>query len=112
MLRVARLEQALEVARSYGLKQEADEIRRELGSIKPEELGLQQISAELEIPTEEVERFLGSFEQVPDWRDALLLLAAQGPPGGSPADLDEHVDELMQGNPIQVPLHQSACRPR
>jgi len=101
MLRVARLEQALEVARSYGLKQEADEIRRELGSIKPEELGLQQISAELEIPTEEVERFLGSFEQVPDWRDALLLLAAQGPPGGSPADLDEHVDELMQGNPIQ-----------
>jgi len=43
MLRVYRLEQALEIARNYGLKDEADELRRELSGIGPEELGLRAL---------------------------------------------------------------------
>jgi hypothetical protein len=45
MLRVIRLEQALEIARTHGLVDEADEIRRELQNIRPEELDLKTISA-------------------------------------------------------------------
>jgi len=101
MLRVHRLEQALEIARNYALTQEADELRRELGSISPEELGLEQISAELMIPSAEVERFLLSFHEAPSWRDALRALAAQGPPGGSPQELAEYVDQMIDEHPIQ-----------
>ncbi len=101
MLRVHRLEQALEIARSYGLKEEADELRRELGAIRPEELGLKRISAELEIPNEEVERFLRSFEEAASWQEALHVLAVQGPPGGSPQKLADQVDQIMEEHLIQ-----------
>lgn len=101
MLRVHRLEHALEIARSHGLKAEADELRRELGTIRPDDLGLERISADLEIPTEEVERFLGLFDDAPTWQDALRLLAAQPAPGGEPEDLAQQVDQMMTEFPIQ-----------
>jgi len=101
MLRVARLEQALEIARSYGLKEEAEEIRRELGSISPQELGLQRITTELQIPAEQVEQFLEGFEKAESWQDALQMLAAERPPGGSPEELGDHVDQLMRDFPVQ-----------
>lgn len=101
MLRVLRLEQALELARTYGFAEEADSIRRELGDIDPDELGLERISAELTIPTEEVDLFLDSFGAAATWEGALQLLAAQGPPGGSPEELADHVDQLMDEHPIQ-----------
>ena len=101
MLRVLRLEQALEIARNYGLKDEADDLRRQLGGITPEELGLKEISAELAIPSEEVEQFLQSFEAADSWQLGLRLLAMQGPPGGSPEDAGTHVDEMMAEFPVQ-----------
>jgi hypothetical protein len=101
MLRVLRLEQALEIARRFGLSEEADELRRELGAIGPGELGLKTISAELEIPTDEVERFLLSFEEAAGWQEALRTLAVQGPPGGSPEQLADQVDQLMDEYPVQ-----------
>ena len=101
MLRVHRLEQALEIARNYGLKDEAEELRRELGRISPEELGLKSVSAELAIPREEVDRFLQSFNDAPSWQQALGILAAQQPPGGSPEELAEYVDQLMEAHPLQ-----------
>lgn len=111
ILRVHRLEQALEIARDYGLNQEADELRRELGAIRPEDLQLKPISAELEIPGDEVERFLRSFEQAPSWKDALRMLAVQGPPGGSPQELADYVDQLMDEHPIQFLFTKSLVGP-
>lgn len=101
MMRVFRLEQALELARTYGLQKEAEELRRELGDIKPEQLDLKEISAEVEIPREEVERFLSLFRNAPSWQHALDVLAAQPPPGGSPADLEAQVDQIMADSPLQ-----------
>jgi hypothetical protein len=100
MLRVIRLEQALEIARTYGLKEEAEALRSELGGIAPEELGLRQVSVELEIPREEVDRFLHSFESAETWQDALRVLAILAPPGGSPQELAEYVDQLMVDHPL------------
>jgi hypothetical protein len=96
MLRVLRLEQALEIARNYGLSKEADELRQELGGIRPEQLGLKSISAELKIPKDEVERFLDSFATADTWQEALRMLAVQGPPGGSPEELTDRVDQIME----------------
>jgi hypothetical protein len=101
MMRVFRLEQALELARTFDLQEEAEELRRELGDIRPEQLDLKEISAEVEISREEVDRFLSLFRDAPSWQAALNLLAAQPPPGGSPADLEAQVEQIMADSPIQ-----------
>lgn len=101
MMRVIRLEQALELAKTFELQDEAEEVRRELGGIRPEQLDLKEISAEVEIPREEVDRFLSLFRDAPSWQNALNLLAAQPPPGGSPADLEAHVEQIMTDSPMQ-----------
>jgi hypothetical protein len=111
MLRVLRLEQALEIARNYGLKDEANDLRRELGGITADELGLETISAEVEIPADEVEPFLQSFAEAKTWQDALRSMAIQGPPGGSPAELEAHVDELMAAFPVQFLFTKSIIGP-
>jgi hypothetical protein len=101
LLRAFRLEKALEIARTFGLNTEADELRKELGDFDPEQLDLKEISAEVEMPKEEVERFLSNFRDAASWQDALRFLAAQPPPGGSPADLEAYVEELMTEAPLQ-----------
>jgi hypothetical protein len=101
LLRAFRLEKALEIARTFGLNTEADELRKELGDFDPEQLDLQEISAEVEMPREEVERFLSNFKDAASWQDALRFLAVQPPPGGSPADLEAFVEELMAEAPLQ-----------
>ena len=111
MLRVHRLEHALEIARRHGLKAEADRLRRELGSIGPDELGLQTISTEIEIPAEEVERFMTGMDEAETWQIALKILAAQGAPGGSPEDLGQHVDQLMGEFPFQFLVSKSLVGP-
>lgn len=101
MLRVHRLEQALGIARNYGLTKEVNELRQELSGIRPEELGLKSVTAELEIPKDEVERFLDSFATADTWQEALRVLAVQGPPGGSPKQLTDRVDQIMEDHPLQ-----------
>lgn len=101
LLRAFRLEKALEIARTFGLTTEADELRKELGDFDPEQLDLKEISAEVEVPKNEIERFLSNFRDAASWQDALRFLAAQPPPGGSPADLEAHVEELMIEAPLQ-----------
>lgn len=91
MLRVIRLEQALEIARTYGLTTEADEIRRELQNIRPEDLELETISATAEIPSDAVEEWIGSIADQPDWREALRHFGSEGPPGGSDEDIEQQL---------------------
>jgi hypothetical protein len=111
MIRVHRLEMALELARRHGCHDEVRELRSELGAIGPEELELKEIGAEIELPPEEVERFLASFTDAPSWRHALGLLAAQPPPGGSPEELAEAVDRQMEEFPVQFLFGKSLIGP-
>lgn len=101
LLRAFRLEKALEIARTFGLNTEADELRKELGDFDPEQLDLKEISTEVEMPKEGVERFISNFKDAASWQDALRFLAAQPPPGGSPSDLEAYVEELMTEAPLQ-----------
>ncbi len=111
LLRAFRLEKALEIARTFGLNTEADELRKELGDFDPEQLNLEEISAEVEMPREEVERFLSNFRDAASWQDALRFLAVQPPPGGSPADLETFVEELMAEVPLQFLVTKSIIGP-
>lgn len=86
-----RLEQALEIARTYGLTTEADEIRRELQNIRPEDLELETISATAEIPSDAVEEWIGSIADQSDWREALRHFGSEGPPGGSDEDIEQQL---------------------
>lgn len=111
MLRVHRLETALELARRHGCNDEIRELRSELGAIGAEELELKEIGAEIELPPEEVERFLASFTDAPSWQHALGLLAAQPPPGGSPEELAAAVDRQMEEFPVQFLFGKSLVGP-
>lgn len=101
MLRVHRLETALELARRYGCSVEVKELRSELGAIGVEQLDLKEVGAEVNLPREEVERFLGSFTDASGWQQALGLLATQPPPGGSPTEVAAAVDRQMEDYPLQ-----------
>jgi hypothetical protein len=111
MLRVHRLETALELARRHGCNAEVRALRTELGAIGAEELELKEIGAEIALPPEEVERFLASFTDASSWQHALGLLAAQPPPGGSPEELAEAVDRQMEEFPVQFLFGKSLIGP-
>lgn len=111
MLRVHRLETALELARRHGCNAEVKELRSELGAIGVEDLELKEVGAEIELPPEEIERFLASFTDAPSWQHALALLAAQPPPGGSPEELVEVVDRQMEEFPLQFLFGKSLIGP-
>ncbi len=111
MLRVHRLETALGLAERYGCRQEARELRIELGSVGVEELELKEVGAEMSLPAEEVESFLASFSDVPVWEQALGLLAAQPPPGGAPQDIAADVERMMEEFPVQFLFGKSLIGP-
>ncbi len=92
MMRVIRLEQALEVARTYGLTSEADEIRVELQNIRPADVDLKTISATVALPTEEIEQWIDSIVS-PGWQEALSSLGRDGPPGGTNDEIDQQLAE-------------------
>lgn len=101
ILRVHRLERALELARANGIKDVADELRAELARITPEELDLKTISAEIDLPKEEVDSFLAAFTDAPSWSVAFEILIMQPVPGGSTEQVGDRVDELMEQFPLQ-----------
>lgn len=91
LMRVIRLERALEIARIHGLANEANEIRRELQDISPDSLDLKPISAQIEIATEDLEEYFASIVEHDDWRESLRHFGSEGPPGGDPEELDEQL---------------------
>lgn len=100
MLRVVRLEHALDVARTHGLSELAEDLRGELQAIGTETLDFEKFSAETETPAAEVDAFLASFTDG-TWQDALLLLGSQGPPGGDPEEIEETIEQQMSDFPLQ-----------
>ena len=71
MLRVHRLEQALGVARTHGLNDEANVILVELQAIRPEDVAKESIAVEAELPAGTIESLIDSIVEQPDWADVL-----------------------------------------
>jgi hypothetical protein len=100
MLRVNRLERALELAGKYGFRDLVDSVRVELGRIRPEDLELDRISSDVSIGDDELREFLNHFRDAGDLGDALARLAAEPPPHGSQEELEQRLDEIMREAPI------------
>ena len=101
ILRPAFLERALDLATTHGLPELARELRVELQSITEEELDLKEFSAEVKVPSEEVDAFIGHFVRFDSWTDSLAAFGIHGPPGGEPEVIEERVAQMKAAHPLQ-----------
>jgi hypothetical protein len=101
LVRMSHLERALELARVHGLSEEADELRREMQAITPDEMDLKTISATVELPREQVERFHNAFLEGADWKECLVLFGSYGPPSGDYEQNVRTIKDLQQEHPLQ-----------
>jgi hypothetical protein len=105
--RMADLQHALELARNYGFQEIADNVRQRIQSIPEEELGLKTISTSVEIPNEELEKFLNVFAETTDWKGSLIRFGSYGPPSGDYKKNVEKVEEESQRYPLQFLIARS-----
>ncbi len=91
MLRVHRLEQALGVARTHGLNDEANAILVELQAIGPEDVATEAITVEAELPAGTIESLMVSIVEQPDWQTSLREVVRLGAPGGTREELEEEL---------------------
>jgi Domain of unknown function (DUF4209) len=102
ILRQSRLQQALGLARTYGLGDVAREVLVEMQAIKPEDFDLKPITAEIEIPRAEIDAHLKSYGEDSDsWEDALRRFGSEGPPSGDAIENADLTKELAEKYPIQ-----------
>lgn len=101
LVRLAHLENALELARMHGLREMAEELRRTIQAMTPDEMDLKTISATVEMPREQVEEFHNAFLAGEDWRQCLTLFGSYGPPSGDYAANLKMIEQLQQDHPLQ-----------
>jgi hypothetical protein len=101
LVRMAHLESAAQKAHDYGLTDLAAEVTRKLQATNPDELGLIRREFRIEIPDEEIERYLACFTDAPSWQNALERLVCIDPPTGNVASNRELVDQMS----TEAPLH-------
>jgi hypothetical protein len=101
ILRVAHLRHALELAREHGLREEMTELRVELQEVSPDELDLKEVSAEIALPKEDIERLIEHVAGGKDWSDCLERFAVSyGPPSGHHERNVELIQELKRRSPL------------
>jgi Domain of unknown function (DUF4209) len=101
ILRVAHFQHALEIARQYGLREQMEDLRRELQEVRPEDLDLKEVSAEIALPTEQIERLIEQVAGGGDWPDCLERFAVlYGPPSGAHDKNVELIHELKARSPL------------
>lgn len=98
--RFAILQHAIEVAETHGLREMASALRLEVEGISEEDLGLQRISTEVNIPAEVIDGFVDGFVGSDD-----LILALQQfgsyVPSGDPDETRQKVREQMVEFPLR-----------
>jgi Domain of unknown function (DUF4209) len=100
LVKYAHLQHAIELAEEHGLRPLSDEVRRELEQIQPEELDLTVVSAEVSIPSTDVEAYIDRFVGDDDVESALTRFGALIPTG-EPESNRRFVEQLMSEHPLQ-----------
>jgi len=80
-------------------------LRVALEHTSAEGLDLKTISAGIEIPGDEVDRFLDSFFAGESWDDWLARFGAHCPIHPTSGQVERFVDELMPAHPAPIPGH-------
>jgi hypothetical protein len=99
LLRMLRLQQALELALSSGLKEEADEIRRLMVEVSPDELDLKRVETEVPFPRDRVDAFVEQVSKL-ELGESLRLFGSLGPPTGDPTEAEEAAAKLLREHPL------------
>ncbi len=99
--RLHRLEKALELARNYGFTEIAEELRRDLQRIGPEEMDLKVVSVQADLPAAEFDNLISAFLDTPDWRVSLSRFGGYGPPSGDYQANVAQVNNQMREFPLQ-----------
>lgn len=101
LVRVMHLETAARLARDLGIKDLEQQAQVALQQTSPEDLGLQRIASEVEIPQEQVEQFLALYTDHKDWKEALAYFALSLPPTGSVDENRQTVQRHAKEFPLQ-----------
>ena len=80
IVRVLHLETAALLAAQLGIPDLRRLAQQRLQAVDPTKLGMGKISAEVELPGEEVEKYLGQFTMFEDWKEAVVFWATSFPP--------------------------------
>jgi hypothetical protein len=103
LMRYVRLQEALGLARRYGLAELAEEILAEMQSIDEADLDMKPIGASFEVTkeeSEEVDRHIESYGALGSWQAALERFGSEGPPSGDAAANAELTRELAERYPL------------
>jgi hypothetical protein len=88
------------MANVRGLTDLADVLRAEIEGISEEDLGLKEISAEVSIPNEEIDKFISQIVGDDDLQSALTRFGVSLPLGDIQKSLD-FVEEMLREHPLQ-----------
>lgn len=98
LLRLVHLERALAIARTYGLTDRIEEARKRLEDMGEEDLDLKTVSAQVNVPTADVEREIENFVGTDGWQQALKRFGARPAPAGDSEDNAARVRDQMRGS--------------
>jgi hypothetical protein len=100
MMRLIRLQRAMELARLHGLTDEEAELRVEIQEIDLDSLGLKAIGHEIEIPADDLDAAVSEIVGDESTAAALDRFGHEGPPTGDPAGVQEDVRARMAEFPL------------
>jgi hypothetical protein len=100
LVKYAHLQHAIELAEGHGLNGLADEVRRIVEGLTPDDLDLKEISAEVQIPREQIDEYIDYFVGDDDLSTALARFGSHIP-SGEPEANRSYVAQLMRDHPLQ-----------
>jgi hypothetical protein len=100
LVRYGHFQHAIELADRHGLRQVADGLRREVEAIPEDELGLQTVGVEINVPQERVEQYVNTLVGDDDLASALKRFGSVVPTGNPDANRSQ-VRQMMADYPLQ-----------
>jgi len=98
--RFAHLRHALELAEAYQLTDFARDIRRRIQDSPADEDDFHEVSVELKIPREQLDRYVGDLIGDDSWRQALIRIGGMPPPSGDHATNLDLVEQQRAEHPL------------
>jgi hypothetical protein len=97
------LQRAVELAREHGVPGRLDDLRRQLDNLAGEPLTMGTLSVPIEIPTEEVDRYVDAFVAESGWEESLNRFgwSSGSPPSGDADRNAALIEELRAETPLQ-----------
>jgi hypothetical protein len=100
LVKYAHFQHAIELAEEHGLRDDAERLRREVEELSEDALDLHAVSAEVEVPREQIDQFIDAVVGDDDLESALTRFGSHLP-SGLPDENRALVAQLMAEHPLQ-----------